>query len=200
MARPEHDVELYAYSDASEIVNLCVQTLTLSARCGRWDVVALDVRTLPMHPDTGLTVRRGALSLQFEVRGMNGNGKASFSIIWTFIHMVLNIMNEIIFTRLARKNIVLTNDRAALSRSAVFNFVSVIIHAVGNLHVLDPETSKVTDTFTPRGSDRVRPQGSHRGVVHVVERIVARGCGIEENLGCLVELLRQESSTWQFLA
>jgi len=41
----------------------------------------------------------------------------------------------IIFTIFGQKNIVLTNDRVGLSRSAIFLFVFVIIHAVGNLHV-----------------------------------------------------------------
>merc|ERR1712011_23571 len=44
-------------------------------------------------------------------------------------------MKEIIFTIFGQKNIVLTNDRVGLSRSAIFLFVFVIIHAVGNLHV-----------------------------------------------------------------
>merc|ERR1712136_679004 len=66
---------------------------------------------------------------------MDGYGKVSYPIIGPFIYMVLNFMKEIIFTIFGQKNIVLTNDRVGLSRSAIFLFVFVIIHAVGNLHV-----------------------------------------------------------------
>merc|ERR1719188_619902 len=50
-------------------------------------------------------------------------------------YMVLGFMKEIIFTIFPQKNITLTNDRVGLSRSAMFLFVFLIIHAVGNLHV-----------------------------------------------------------------
>jgi len=66
---------------------------------------------------------------------MDGYGKVSIPVIGPFIYMVLNFMKEIIFTIFGQKNIVLTNDRVGLSRSAIFLFVFVIIHAVGNLHV-----------------------------------------------------------------
>merc|ERR1719380_580934 len=49
--------------------------------------------------------------------------------------MVLGFLKEIIFTIFPQKNISLTNDRVGLSRSAMFLFVFLIIHAVGNLHV-----------------------------------------------------------------
>merc|ERR1712136_502252 len=64
-----------------------------------------------------------------------GYGKVSVPIIGPFTYMVLNFMKEILFTIFGQKNIVLTNDRVGLSRSAIFLFVFVIIHAVGNLHV-----------------------------------------------------------------
>jgi len=66
---------------------------------------------------------------------MDGYGKVSIPIIGPFIYMVIGFMKEIIFTIFGQKNIVLTNDRVGLSRSAIFLFVFVIIHAVGNLHV-----------------------------------------------------------------
>merc|ERR1719282_586012 len=55
-------------------------------------------------------------------------------------YMVLGFMKEIIFTIIPQKNVVLTGDRSGLTRSAMFMFVFIIIHAVGNLHVfLGPE-------------------------------------------------------------
>lgn len=56
---------------------------------------------------------------------------------WTgaFVYMVLGFMKEIIFTIFGQKNITLTNDRVGLTRSAMFLFVFIIIHAIGNLHV-----------------------------------------------------------------
>jgi hypothetical protein len=50
-------------------------------------------------------------------------------------YMVLGFMKEIIFTIFGQRNITLTGDRIGLSRSAMFLFVFLIIHAVGNLHV-----------------------------------------------------------------
>merc|ERR1712177_73634 len=44
-------------------------------------------------------------------------------------------MKEILFTIVPQKNLSLTNDRSGLTRSAMFLFVFIIIHAVGNLHV-----------------------------------------------------------------
>merc|ERR1712226_1754319 len=50
-------------------------------------------------------------------------------------YMVLGFLKEIIFTIFGQKNITFTNDRVGLTRSAMFLFVFIIIHAVGNLHV-----------------------------------------------------------------
>jgi len=50
-------------------------------------------------------------------------------------YMALGFMKEIIFTIFGQKNFKLTNDRVGLTRSAMFLFVFMIIHAVGNLHV-----------------------------------------------------------------
>ena len=44
-------------------------------------------------------------------------------------------MKEILFTIFPQKNLSLSNDRVGLTRSAMFLFVFIIIHAVGNLHV-----------------------------------------------------------------
>merc|ERR1712005_64833 len=44
-------------------------------------------------------------------------------------------MKELIFTIFGQQNIVLTNDRVGVTRSAMFLFLFIIIHAVGNLHV-----------------------------------------------------------------
>jgi cytochrome b involved in lipid metabolism len=50
-------------------------------------------------------------------------------------YMVLGFLREIIFTIFGQKNIVLTNDRSGLTRSAMFLFFFIIVHALGNLHV-----------------------------------------------------------------
>merc|ERR1712232_707035 len=50
-------------------------------------------------------------------------------------YMVLGFMKEIIFTIFPQKNFSVTNDRSGLTRSAMFLFVFIVIHAVGNLHV-----------------------------------------------------------------
>jgi hypothetical protein len=54
-------------------------------------------------------------------------------------YMVLGFMKEILFTIAPQKNVMLTTDktasRVALTRSAMFLFIFIIIHAVGNLHV-----------------------------------------------------------------
>jgi len=50
-------------------------------------------------------------------------------------YMILGFMKEILFTIIPQNNLVMTNDRVGLTRSAMFLFVFIIIHAVGNLHV-----------------------------------------------------------------
>merc|ERR1711920_978607 len=55
--------------------------------------------------------------------------------IGAFCYMVLGFLKEIIFTIIPQTNIQLTNDRVGLTRSAMFLFIFIIIHAVGNLHV-----------------------------------------------------------------
>merc|ERR1719443_1870454 len=49
--------------------------------------------------------------------------------------MALNFMKEIILTIFGQSNIQFTNDRLGLTRSAIFLFIFIIIHAIGNLHV-----------------------------------------------------------------
>jgi len=65
---------------------------------------------------------------------MQGEGKIG-GWLGAICYMVLGFMTEIIFTIFPQKNISLTNDRSGLTRSAMFLFVFIVIHAVGNLHV-----------------------------------------------------------------
>merc|ERR1712127_765813 len=65
---------------------------------------------------------------------MKGEGKIK-GCIGALAYMVLGFMKEILFTIFGQKNLVLTNDRIGLTRSAMFLFIFIIIHAVGNLHV-----------------------------------------------------------------
>jgi hypothetical protein len=85
------------------------------------------------------------------------------------VYMVLGFMKEIIFTIFGQKNIVLTNDRVGLTRSAMFLFVFIIIHAIGNLHVfLGP------DDFNGYGYFYVRLYWSGFGLeANIVEEYVA---------------------------
>merc|ERR1712137_1338249 len=50
-------------------------------------------------------------------------------------YMVLGFMKEILFTIFGQKNIAFTNDRIGLTRSAMWLFVFIIIHAIGNMHI-----------------------------------------------------------------
>merc|ERR1712048_617950 len=51
------------------------------------------------------------------------------------LYLALGFMKEILFTIFGQKNLQFTNDRIGLTRSAMFLFIFIIIHAVGNLHV-----------------------------------------------------------------
>jgi len=55
--------------------------------------------------------------------------------IGALVYMVISFMKEILFTIFGQKNFQFTNDRIGLTRSAMFMFIFMIIHAVGNLHV-----------------------------------------------------------------
>merc|ERR1711912_201304 len=89
--------------------------------------------------------------------------------IGALIYMVLGFMKEILFTIVPQKNLSLTNDRSGLTRSAMFLFVFIIIHAVGNLHVfLGP------DDFNGYGYFYVRLYWSGFGLeANIVEEYVA---------------------------
>merc|ERR1719487_3032553 len=56
---------------------------------------------------------------------------------WTgaCFYCVVVVLREVLNTIFRQKNIVFTNDRIGLTRSAIFLIVFIIIHAVGNLHV-----------------------------------------------------------------
>jgi len=99
---------------------------------------------------------------------MEGTGKIP-GWFGAICYMVLGFMKEIIFTIFGQKNITLTNDRTGLTRSAMFLFVFIIIHAVGNLHVfLGP------DDFNGYGYFYVRLYWSGFGLeANIVEEYVA---------------------------
>merc|ERR1719335_438186 len=83
-------------------------------------------------------------------------------------YMVLGFMKEIIFTIFGQKNLSITGDRVGLTRSAMFLFLFMIIHAVGNLHVfLGP------DDFNGYGYFYVRLYPSGFGLpANIVEEYV----------------------------
>jgi hypothetical protein len=82
----------------------------------------------------GSKTRDYAMKNKNRASRMEKEGKIS-GLFGALCYMVLGFMKEIIFTIFPQKNITLTNDRIGLSRSAMFLFVFLIIHAVGNLHV-----------------------------------------------------------------
>merc|ERR1719171_1497138 len=51
------------------------------------------------------------------------------------IYCLYAVLKEVVCTIFRQKNIVFTNDRLGLTRSAIFLIVFIIIHAIGNLHV-----------------------------------------------------------------
>merc|ERR1711957_459074 len=65
---------------------------------------------------------------------MEGEGKIA-GWLGAICYTVLGFMSEVLFTIVPQKTLVLTNDRVGLTRSAMFLFIFIIIHAVGNLHV-----------------------------------------------------------------
>jgi len=65
---------------------------------------------------------------------MEGEGRIP-GMLGALVYTVLGFMKEILFTIVPQKNLVMTNDRIGLTRSAMFLFIFIIIHAVGNLHV-----------------------------------------------------------------
>jgi len=99
---------------------------------------------------------------------MDGVGKIH-GWLGAFCYMVWGFMKEICWTIFGQKNIVVTNDRTGLTRSAMFLFVFIIIHAVGNLHVfLGP------DDFNGYGYFYVRLYWTGFGLdANIVEEYVA---------------------------
>merc|ERR1719364_145904 len=99
---------------------------------------------------------------------MNEEGKLE-GWFGSLVYMVIGFMKEILFTIVPQKNISLTNDRSGLTRSAMFLFVFIIIHAVGNLHVfLGP------DDFNGYGYYYVRLYWTGFGLeANIVEEYVA---------------------------
>merc|ERR1739848_500233 len=95
-------------------------------------------------------------------------GKIEQPWVGALMYMVLGFLKEIIFTIFGQKNITLTKDRVGLTRSAMFLFVFIIIHAVGNLHVyLGP------DDFNGYGYFYVRLYWSGFGLeANIVEEYV----------------------------
>lgn len=65
---------------------------------------------------------------------MKGEGKIK-GWFGALCYMVLGFMKEIVLTIFPQTNLTMTNDRLGLTRSAMFLFVFIVIHAIGNLHV-----------------------------------------------------------------
>merc|ERR1712228_607579 len=84
-------------------------------------------------------------------------------------YTVLGFMKEILFTIVPQKNLVMTGDRIGLTRSAMFLFIFIIIHAVGNLHVF-----KGPDDFNGYGYFYVRLYWTGFGLnANIVEEYIA---------------------------
>jgi cytochrome b involved in lipid metabolism len=65
---------------------------------------------------------------------LEGHGKID-GWFGAVVYMVLGFLKETILTIFGQNTIQFTNDRIGLTRSAMFLFVFIIIHAIGNLHV-----------------------------------------------------------------
>merc|ERR1712118_104619 len=65
---------------------------------------------------------------------MQGEGKIG-GWLGSIIYMVIGFMKEILCTIFTQKNLKFNGDRLGLTRSAIFLFIFMIIHAIGNLHV-----------------------------------------------------------------
>merc|ERR1711957_111072 len=90
--------------------------------------------TAAVAQSKGTKTRDYAMRNKNRAYRMEKEGKIT-GLFGALCYMVLGFLKEIIFTIFPQKNITLTNDRIGLSRSAMFLFVFLIIHAVGNLHV-----------------------------------------------------------------
>jgi flavocytochrome c len=65
---------------------------------------------------------------------MAGEGKIG-GWLGSIIYMVIGFMKEILCTIFTQSNLKFNGDRLGLTRSAIFLFIFMIIHAIGNLHV-----------------------------------------------------------------
>eukprot|EP00928_Gymnodinium_smaydae_P038637 TRINITY_DN2660_c0_g1_i3.p2 TRINITY_DN2660_c0_g1~~TRINITY_DN2660_c0_g1_i3.p2 ORF type:complete len:487 (+),score=145.61 TRINITY_DN2660_c0_g1_i3:216-1463(+) len=88
----------------------------------------------PLLAKSGHRARNYELKDKNRKQRMEGYGKIP-GCFGALCYMVLGFMKEILFTIFPQKNLSLTNDRIGLTRSAMFLFVFIVIHAVGNLHV-----------------------------------------------------------------
>merc|ERR1711904_756540 len=109
---------------------------------------------------------------------MEKEGKIS-GLFGALCYMVLGFMKEIIFTIFPQKNIMLTNDRIGLTRSAMFLFVFLIIHVVGNLHVF-----KGPDDFNGYGYFYVRLYWTGFGLpANIVEEYILLSAALHVFVG-----------------
>jgi len=65
---------------------------------------------------------------------MAGEGKIK-GWVGAVLYMALGFMLELVYTIFGQKNLQFTKDRVGLTRSAMWLFLFLIIHAVGNLHI-----------------------------------------------------------------
>jgi len=65
---------------------------------------------------------------------LEGEGKIG-GLFGAVVYMIMGFMKETLLTIFGQNTIQFTGDRVGLTRSAMFLFVFIIIHAIGNLHV-----------------------------------------------------------------
>jgi len=66
---------------------------------------------------------------------MKEHGKIKNCCCGGLVYFAFGFLREIVMTIFSQKNWSVTGDRSGLTRSAMFLFIFIIIHAVGNLHV-----------------------------------------------------------------
>jgi len=84
--------------------------------------------------DTGSKGRNYAKYDKNRKTRMEKEGKVT-GLCGSFVYMAIFFLREVLLTIFGQSNLVFTNDRSGLTRSAMWLFVFIIIHAVGNLHV-----------------------------------------------------------------
>jgi hypothetical protein len=104
-----------------------------AAAAGGADAPLLE-KSAPAGGWHGHKTRDYSLKAKNEKIRMQGEGRIG-GWFGALCYMILGFMKEIIFTIFGQKNFSLTNDRVGLTRSAMFLFLFIVIHAVGNLHV-----------------------------------------------------------------